>query len=218
MNGCWTACAAFAAGAYILGSVPFGLLIGKMRGVDIRKHGSGNIGATNVFRTVGKGWGLLAFALDFLKGLLPVLAAARLFPGCPHLPLAAGVSAVLGHMYSVFMKFKGGKGVATGFGMLVGLMPMLVLVAFAIFAVLVAAFRYISLGSIAAALFLAVAVWIPCGALGCKGADDLPLCVVITATCLFSVWRHRANIVRLASGTENRIFLGGSAQAGDGLW
>jgi len=195
--------------AYIAGSVPFGFLIGLARGIDIRKAGSGNIGATNVFRTVGKPWGLLAFAFDFLKGLLPVLAAKHFFPGAEFkwLPLAAGTAAVCGHMFTVFMKFKGGKGVATGFGMLAGLMPHLVLCAFAVFAVLVAAFRYISLGSVAAALFLATAVWIPCETLGNPpGWRDWPLCTLIAAVCLFSVWKHRANIARLAAGKEPKIF------------
>ncbi len=202
----YAACAAFMAGAYLLASVPFGYLIGWMRGVDVRKHGSGNIGATNVYRTVGKPWGLLAFACDFLKGLLPVLAAKQWFPEYPSLPVAAGAAAVCGHMYTVFMKFKGGKGVATGFGMLLGLAPLLVLCAFGLFAVLVAAFRYISLGSICAAAFMAVAVWIPCDALGCEGWRDLPLCIVVAAICLFSIWKHRANIARLAAGTESKIF------------
>ena len=198
--------AAFAAAAYLLGSVPFGLLIGKMRGVDVRKHGSGNTGATNVFRTVGKTWGILAFACDFAKGLLPVLAASRLFPDLAHLPLASGVAAVAGHMYSVFMRFRGGKGIATGFGMLVGLAPALVGAAFILFAAVVALTRRISPGSIAAAAFLAAAVWIPCGALSCKGARDLPLCVTVSVVALFAIWKHRANIVRLAKGAEPRIF------------
>ena len=109
-------------GAYLCGAIPFGFLIGKMRGVDVRTVGSKNIGATNVFRTVGKTWGLLAFLCDFLKGLVPVILAQR-FGGAHHLPLAVGLMTVVGHMFTCFMKFKGGKGIATGFGMLVGLIP-----------------------------------------------------------------------------------------------
>lgn len=199
--------ALFCAAAFLLASVPFGFLVGKARGIDIRRHGSGNIGATNVYRVVGKPWGLLAFACDFLKGLVPVLAAKRFFPELPFLPVAAGVAAVFGHMYTVFMRFKGGKGVATGFGMLVALSPVLVLCAFGIFVALVAAFRYISLGSVCAAAFLAVAVWIPCAALGNpEGWRDWPTCAAVAAVCLFSVWKHRSNIARLLSGTESKIF------------
>ena len=125
-------------GAYLIGGIPFGFLIGKMRGVDVRTVGSKNIGATNVFRTVGKKWGLVAFACDVLKGLLPVVFAKRFACGPSWLPLAVGVACVAGHMLTPYMKFKGGKGVATAFGMLIGLAPALVGVAFAIFSVVFA--------------------------------------------------------------------------------
>ena len=107
--------------AYLIGSIPFGFIVGKMRGVDVRTVGSKNIGATNVFRTVGKKWGLLAFACDFLKGFVPTLAA-QLYAASAgdkslagYLPLVVGVTCVVGHMFTCFMKFKGGKGIATGF-------------------------------------------------------------------------------------------------------
>ena len=191
--------------AYLIGGIPFGFLIGKLRGVDVRTVGSKNIGATNVFRTVGKSWGLLAFFLDFLKGLLPTLAAAHFLPGRPHLPLLVGIACVVGHMLTPYMKFKGGKGVATAFGMLVALVPALVGVAFAVFAVFFALSHYISLGSCMAALFLAVGVWFPW--LGCPGARDLPQAFLVTVIALFVVWKHRANIERLVKGTENKIYL-----------
>ena len=147
-------------GAYCIGGIPFGFIIGKLRGVDVRTVGSKNIGATNVFRTVGKKWGLAAFALDVAKGLLPVLAAKwALASGRPisvHLPLAVGIAAVTGHMLTPYMEFKGGKGVATAFGMLLALVPGLVGAAFALFAAVFACSHYISLGSCSAALFLAV--------------------------------------------------------------
>ena len=146
-------------GAYLVGSVPFGFLIGKMRGVDVRTVGSKNIGATNVFRTVGKKWGLLAFLCDFLKGFLPTFAAKTFAAGAEWLPIAVGLSCVVGHTLTVFMKFRGGKGVATAFGMLVALMPGLVGIAFLVFIALFASTNYISLGSCGAATFLAVSIW-----------------------------------------------------------
>ena len=114
-------------GAYLIGGIPFGFLIGKMRGVDVRTVGSKNIGATNVFRTVGKKWGLLAFFCDVMKGFFPTLAASMLATRNPqlsttcHLPLCVGIMTVVGHMLTPYMKFKGGKGVATAFGMLIAL-------------------------------------------------------------------------------------------------
>lgn len=195
--------------AYLVGSVPFGFLIGKARGVDVRTVGSKNIGATNVYRTVGKPWGLLAFACDFLKGLLPTLVAAwyaRSHGGPAHLALAVGVACVVGHTLTVFMKFRGGKGVATAFGMLVALMPWLVLTAFALFVAAVAISHYISLGSCLAAAFLAVAVWFPIPYIHPEGRADMPLCVLVTLIAAFVVWKHRSNIARLAQGRENKIF------------
>ena len=202
--------AAWVVGAYLVGGVPFGFLIGKARGVDVRTVGSKNIGATNVFRTVGKGWGLLAFVLDVLKGLVPTLLAGRY--ACPPqwLPLAVGVSCVLGHMLTPYMKFRGGKGVATAFGMLLGLVPALVGVAFAVFAAFFAASHYISLGSCMAAAFLSVGVWFRW--LGCEGTGNLPQCMLVTAVALFVIWKHRANIARIASGTENKTYLAGGAR------
>ena len=205
-------------GAYLVGSVPFGYLIGRMRGVDVRTVGSKNIGATNVYRTVGKGWGLLAFLCDFLKGLLPTLAARLLFPEMHNLALAVGVSCVVGHTLTCFMKFKGGKGVATAFGMLVALVPALVGVAFLIFVVTVLISHYISLGSCLAAAFIAIAIWFY--------PEGLALKIVITRECLvlqvplaglaikivltllgaFVIYKHKSNIDRLRRGCENKIY------------
>lgn len=187
--------------AYLIGGIPFGYLIGRLRGVDVRTVGSKNIGATNVFRTVGKTWGLLAFACDVLKGLLPTLAAKA----CGGPALWVGVACVAGHMLTPYMKFKGGKGVATAFGMLIGLIPGVVGVAFALFAAVFACSHYISLGSCTAAAFLAVAIWFP--VLGAEGAANLPQCVLVTLVALFVVWKHRANIGRLVNGTESKIYL-----------
>ena len=196
--------AAWLLAAYLIGGIPFGYLIGRMRGVDVRTVGSKNIGATNVFRTVGKKWGFLAFALDVSKGLLPTLAAKAWAP-IDWMPLAVGITCVVGHMLTPYMKFKGGKGVATAFGMLIGLVPALVGVAFLVFVVAFASSNYISLGSCLAAAFLAVAVWFPW--LGARGVADLPQCILVTAIALFVIWKHRANIKRLATGTENKIYI-----------
>jgi len=195
----------WAVGAYLVGSIPFGFLIGKLRGKDIRTLGSKNIGATNVYRTVGKPWGILAFACDFLKGFLPTFAAQK-FGNVEWLPLMVGILTVAGHMWTCFMKFKGGKGIATGFGMLVALTPVLVLVAFAVWVVVMLVSHYVSLGSIVAAAFLLVSIWFPCKLLHCKGYHDLPLCILVTALCAFAIWKHKTNIIRLRAHAESKIY------------
>ena len=208
--------------AYLVGGIPFGFIIGKARGVDVRTVGSKNIGATNVFRTVGKGWGLIAFACDVLKGMLPTLAAKWYIASGyalpqpqpwyeAELPLFVGIACVLGHMLTPYItdekgrRFHGGKGVATAFGMLIGLIPAMVGTAFALFAVVFACSNYISLGSCGAALFLAIAIWFPI--LGTAGYHDIPQCVLVTLISLFIIWKHRANIGRLVHGNENKIYL-----------
>ena len=207
------------AAAYLAGSIPFGFLIGKMRGVDVRTVGSKNIGATNVYRTVGHRWGLLAFLCDFLKGLLPTLGAKAIaahYSGdaaLAYLPLAVGVTTVAGHMWTCFMKFKGGKGIATGFGMLVALSPVLVLAAFAVWVVVMLVSHYVSLGSIVAAAFLMAVVWLPLSdwlgwkiLSGCTGYHDLPLCILVTVLCAFAIWKHKTNIIRLRAHAESKIY------------
>ncbi len=187
--------------AYLIGGIPFGFLIGKSRGVDVRTVGSKNIGATNVFRTVGKGWGLLAFALDVLKGLLPTMLAPNA------IAIWVGITCVIGHMLTPYMKFRGGKGVATAFGMLLGLIPGVVGVAFAVFAVVFALSHYISLGSCTAATFLIVVIWFPC--LGTVGYHDIAQCVLVSLVAAFIIFKHRSNIGRLVHGNENKIYLFG---------
>ena len=192
--------------AYLVGGIPFGFLIGKMRGVDVRTVGSKNIGATNVFRTVGKKWGVLAFACDVLKGLIPTLLAKQwaldpeLPPDGSWFPLVVGVMCVVGHMLTPYMKFRGGKGVATAFGMLLGLAPALVGTAFALFAVVFALSHYISLGSISAAVFLMVAVWFPI--LGTEGWRNLPQCVLVTLMAAFVIFKHRASSCEVTFAVE----------------
>ena len=191
-------------GAYLIGAIPFGFLIGKLRGVDVRTVGSKNIGATNVFRTVGKKWGLLAFFCDVMKGFVPTLLA-RHFTSISHLALCVAIACVVGHMLTPYMKFKGGKGVATAFGALLALVPATVGIAFAIFAVTFACSNYISLGSCTAATALAIMIWIPF--LDHAGYRDLPLGVLVTLIAAFIVWKHRSNIGRLVRGEENKIYL-----------
>jgi glycerol-3-phosphate acyltransferase PlsY len=195
----------FGVGAYLLGSVPFGLLVGLARGVDVRKVGSGNIGATNVFRTVGKSWGSLAFFLDAAKGFVP----AALFPlvlakltgaevGAGH-KLLFGCLAIVGHNWPVFLKFKGGKGIATSAGALLGFAPLELGVGVLTWVALFLITRYVSVASIAAALAIPVTGWI-------HGDPSRPLLPgVLTGLGLVAVLRHRANIRRLMNGTESRF-------------
>jgi len=182
--------------SYFLGSLPFGLLIAKWwKGIDVREHGSGNIGATNVYRVVGKPAGIVVFVLDVGKGVTPPLAAAHL-----HLSgwwqIGAGATAILGHSFSPFLGFKGGKGVATGLGVLFGIAPMVGLIGWAAWGVTVAITGYVSLGSIVAAIVLA-----PLSLLFYKG--DTARLVFCICAGIFGIFRHRANIGRLLKGTES---------------
>lgn len=191
--------------AYLIGGIPFGFLIGKMRGVDVRTVGSKNIGATNVFRTVGKKWGFLALFLDMMKGFLPTFVCKTLILGPYWLPLAVGVMCAVGHMLTPYMKFKGGKGVATGAGMLFGLAPALMGVTFAVFVIVFALSNYISLGSCVAATFIGVTIWFPI--LGNQGCHNLPQAILVTLIAAFVVFKHRSNIGRLLKGNENKIYI-----------
>lgn len=191
--------------AYLLGSIPFGLLIGLSRGIDVRTVGSKNIGATNVFRTVGKKWGILAFILDFLKGLggallVPYLLSAFSLPAGDLSAVLGGLSAVAGHNWSVFLRFKGGKGVATSAGLLAAVAPLAVAVALLGWIVVFVVSRYVSLASITAALVMGVLVWIAPFAPNAMATQ-----VLLSVLALTVVIRHHANISRLLSGTENRF-------------
>lgn len=196
----WGLCGALAAG-YLLGSVPCGYLIGLARGVDLRKTGSGNIGATNVFRCVGKGWGIFAFVLDAVKGFVPAFFAGRVLAGAPDwLGLACGAAAVAGHNWPVWLGFKGGKGVSTSVGMLLGVAPAAAGIGLGVFAVAVVATRWVSLGSILAAAAVGGSAW------WLYGAQKPPVVAwALTALAALVVWRHRANTGRLLKGTEPKI-------------
>ena len=186
--------------SYLLGAIPNGLLIARLKGVDLQKVGSGNIGATNVFRCVGKGWGVLAFVLDAVKGFVPAFFFPRLLETAPPwLGLACGLAAVAGHNWPIWLKFKGGKGVSTSAGMLLGIAPAAVGIGFATFALTVAVTRIVSLGSILAAGAVAGAgLWL-------YGADNRLLAGALVVMGLLVVVKHRANVRRLLAGTEPRI-------------
>lgn len=186
--------------AYLLGAIPNGLLIARLKGIDLQKTGSGNIGATNVYRCVGKGWGVAAFVLDAVKGFIPAFVFPRLMENAPSwLGLACGVAAVAGHNWPVWLKFKGGKGVSTSAGMLLGIAPAAVGIGFVVFTLTVLATRFVSLGSILAAIA------VPAAYLGLHGTDNRLLAGALVVMGLLVVFKHRANLGRLLHGTEPRI-------------
>jgi glycerol-3-phosphate acyltransferase PlsY len=201
--------------AYLIGSVPFGLIIGRARGIDPRKAGSGNIGATNLGRLLGGRFFALVFCLDLLKGLLPTALAAALLhrhsPGAAQfiLWLLVGFAAILGHMFSIFLGFKGGKGVATSCGVLLGVFPYYTLpgiFAIALWIVLFLFTRYVSVASMAGAtafpvLYLAVGLLCDWPVFG----RQLPLGVFAILVAVMILVKHRSNISRLRTGTENRF-------------
>lgn len=182
--------------AYLLGSVPSGYLLGTLFGIDIRKAGSGNIGATNVARTLGKSLGVLTLLADTAKGYLPVFIGARLEFGPLALSLLA-VAAFCGHLYPIFLRFRGGKGVATAFGALLAVAPTATLILIGVFAVAVLSSRRVSPGSIAAALAAPFALWV--------GSAPPPVIALGAALGTMVIVRHRDNIKRLRDGTEPRF-------------
>ena len=181
---------------YLLGSVPFAFLLARRRGVDLRHAGSGNIGAANVLRTTGVAYAVGAVCLDAAKGAVAVLLALRL-NGELAVSVSAALAAIIGHVYPIWLGFRGGKGVATAAGAFAVLSPVALAIAAAIFLVVVGVTRYISLGSIAASVALAVVAIV----------GDLPRSVVLGAgaAALIIVHRHRANFARVVAGTERRI-------------
>lgn len=189
---------------YLVGSVPTGYLIGRARGVDIRKHGSGNIGATNVGRVLGRNWGLFAFACDFLKGFLPLFLVRHfLFSEAGSwavslLLVICAMAAILGHNYTPWLGFKGGKGIATSAGVLGALLPWVLAVSLSLWIIAVLITRTVSIGSLLAAASLPVAAaifypqqWVYFGLAALAG--------------ILAAWRHRSNIQRLLAGTEPRL-------------
>jgi len=193
--------------SYLAGSIPTGYLIVKYKkGLDIRTVGSGNIGATNVKRVLGMKWFIITMALDALKGYLPVMIFSMLFGArYPAVPILAAAAAIYGHTCSVFLNFKGGKGVATALGIFLALAPASVLTDVLMFVVIVGFFKYISLGSIACALLLPVFVYIY-GETGYLGVTF----IFAVAAAAFIIYRHKENIQRLLDGTENKFEFGKS--------
>lgn len=195
--------------SYFLGSIPTGYLVAKAKGVDIRSVGSGNIGATNVFRILGKGPGIFVLSVDALKGFL----ACRLVAGLvwkylghagpegsqthEYLAIAAGICAILGHNYTCWLNFKGGKGIATSAGVLIALVPKAFVVTLIVWLVVFLFGRYVSLASILAAVILPFATW---------QLEGSPVLIFITSLmAALAIYKHRSNIQRLLNGTENRV-------------
>jgi glycerol-3-phosphate acyltransferase PlsY len=203
---------------YLLGSVPFGLIAGHMKGMDIRHHGSGNIGATNVFRVLGRGWGIAVFACDAAKGYLAVVLAmylnAHFREWCETVdfvresqalpPLGAqilgGIWAIIGHTFPCWLGFKGGKGVATSLGVVIALVPFAASISLVVWVVSVIITRFVSVASILASLTVPLVV-----AFQPASADKWPLFTLCIVAAFLIVWRHRPNIHRLFHGTEHRV-------------
>jgi len=191
-------------GAYLLGSIPTGFLVARAQGVDIRAAGSGNIGATNVMRIIGKPAGIAVLVVDGLKGfaacawLCELVAAAFQVSEAQvsALRIVAGVAAVLGHNFTCWLHFQGGKGIATSAGAYFALAPLAAGIALGVWTLMLALGRYVSLASIAAAVALPTAVWLTKG---------LALGIVTSVLGLMAIWKHRGNIERLLKGTERRI-------------
>src|SRR5580704_2298733 len=193
---------------YLIGSFPSGYLVGKSQGIDIRQHGSGNIGATNVLRVMGKKWGYLVFLCDSLKGLISVKLGMLLAAGAGlDITLAgvvAGICCIIGHNYTFWLHFKGGKGIATSIGVLLAIVPILiVLIVLLVWLAVFFIWKYVSLASISAALSLPLAVLILFPLVARGNYWVVVIFSIIVAT--LAVWRHRSNIDRLLQGKENRF-------------
>ena len=209
--------------AYLCAAIPFALLIGKAKGVDLRQHGSGNIGATNAWRILGRPYGLAVFVLDFLKGFLPVFIAGILLhnPDASWAHPDAGINlhlmwvlvaaaCVLGHVFPIYLKFRGGKGVATSLGVLIAIFPyftVAALVAFALWAVVTYATHFVSLGSVTAAVAFPItfAVVAAVQSENWAGQPLWPLHVFAIAMAALVVWRHRSNLAHLVRGKESKV-------------
>ncbi|HTP87780.1 MAG TPA: glycerol-3-phosphate 1-O-acyltransferase PlsY [Bryobacteraceae bacterium] len=190
--------------AYLIGGIPFGYLLVRLKtGRDVRQSGSGNIGATNVLRTAGRGVGVATLVLDIGKGALAVWLADRFLHGSVLWMSAAALAVMAGHAFPVFLKFKGGKAVASFIGAFLYAAPVPLLAVIVVFVIVVAASRYISLGSIVAAGVFPLAVWL-------IQKPEWPLIAASIIAGAFIIWRHRANIGRLRAGNEHLFKFGGS--------
>jgi glycerol-3-phosphate acyltransferase PlsY len=219
--------------AYVIGATPFAFIIARGKGIDLRKVGSGNVGATNCGRACGRPWGLLCFALDVAKGLAPVLivgmmlrpdgydeALAVKLGGQPWVPttmqqaawLLTGCCAIMGHVFPFWLRFRGGKGVATALGVVLGIWPFFTFagaIALVVWIIVALISRYVSLASIVAALaFVPAFLWL------WPDKELWPMTAFAAAMCVLIIFRHRANISRLLAGTENKIGGGPKRSAG----
>ncbi len=183
---------------YLIGSIPFAYLYVKMtKGIDIRTVGSGNVGATNVGRVAGKQGFIIVFLLDMLKGFLPVVIIKNMFPYQPYYLIVASVFLILGHSYTIFLNFKGGKGVATSVGIFLGILPMLLLAGAVVFGITVYLFKMVSLGSVSAAAMMGICVFFT------NQPVEIKWFTFIIA--VFVIYKHKSNIIRILNGTENKI-------------
>jgi len=180
---------------YLVGSFPSAYLMGRLKGIDIRQHGSGNVGATNAFRVLGRWPAVIVLALDCVKGIVGVLIARQV--GGPWFIVPAALVVMLGHSYSLFLGFRGGKGVATGAGIMLALAPVTVCIQLILFIIIVAVSKYVSMGSIAVALTLPLTMYIV--------GDPLPVKILGFLAAALVIYRHIPNIKRLKDGTENKI-------------
>lgn len=182
---------------YFLGAIPFALVVSRFRGVDLRKVGSGNIGATNVYRAMGLRWAILVFLLDAFKGFLPTLIAILAFPHFFILHVFICFLAIFAHSYTPFAGFKGGKGAATGLGVLLALSPIVFGIAAVIAVVIIGITRYVSVGTMTCSVLIPVFLYM--------FSYPKVYVVFISVICFFVIYRHKPNIVRLMQGTENKI-------------
>ncbi len=204
--------------AYLVGSIPFALIIGHIKGVDIRSFGSGNPGATNVSRAIGKRWGIACFTLDFLKGFFPVmitklLVRASMLDVSPDIAIMVpAVTVVCGHVFPLYIGFRGGKGIATSAGALIAVSPIAVTVSLLVWCVFFQAFHYVSLASILAATALPIAAY-TLSRLDIRKSSPLIL-VFLAAISILTIIRHKSNINRLMKGTEHRFPKGDKTGSG----
>lgn len=213
-------------GSYLIGSIPFGLMVARLKGVDIRKHGSGNLGATNIGRVLGRKWGILVLLLDVMKGAMSSIGASLflnhgdislgiLDPASHDLIwLGTGVCCVIGNTAPVYLRFRGGKGVATTLGVVLGIYPYLTLpaaVSATVWAMVVGISRYVSLSSIIAAVILPLAFLVLSWRQHWPLTQHYPLLCLTVAMAVVIVFRHRGNIGRLLAGTENKVGSAGNS-------
>ncbi len=223
----WLVFAGCVLGSFLLGGIPFGLLVGRLHGIDVRKIGSGNVGAMNVGRILGRKWFFVVFALDLLKGLLPTLfggwVLSTVTPGAASettrmvCRLLAGLASILGHNYSLFLGFRGGKGVSTSLGAALGVYPDLTypaLMSFGMWVVGFGATRMSSVGSLAGGIFFPVLYMLALRWRGETVAEHWPFVTFAVLVAVMVVVRHRANIARIVAGTETKVVRGNGQRDG----